>query len=278
MRTPTRPERSCSRPARRTRCAARSSGPTRALALLDKLDKGHCPALGFEGLTQRAQLRIVFGQMMMSFGMRTFIPPIVYRAERCTPADAEAVNKALGLYLLPKPPTPFYTQWGWILSNNVAFSELWEDPSPTAEALQKIRDEAVVSRDVTSAMTPNLGVWPVYGPDEYTGKWATVDTPILALAGGLDPATLLRKALAWKDHFKGPHQHWVEIATATHTVIASSPTSDLTKSCGSRILKNFLEGPTAPLDTSCLLDLAPLTFAGRPDLTKSVLGTDDPWE
>jgi hypothetical protein len=127
-------------------------------------------------------------------------------------------------------------------------------------------------------MTPNLGVWPVYGPDEYTGKWATVDTPILALAGGLDPATLLRKALAWKDHFKGPHQHWVEIATATHTVIASSPTSDLTKSCGSRILKNFLEGPTAPLDTSCLLDLAPLTFAGRPDLTKSVLGTDDPWE
>lgn len=250
----------------------------RTLALYDKLEKGHCPALGFEGITQRAQLRIVFGQMMMSFGMRTFIPPLVYRAERCTPADADAVNKALGLYLLPKPPTPFLTQWGWILSNNITFSELWEDPSPTADALQEIREKAAVSRDVTSGMSPNLGAWPVYGADEYTGKWATVDRPTLALAGGLDPATLLRKALPWKDHFKGPNQHWVEIATASHTVIASSPMTDLTRSCGSRILKGFVENPRGPLDTSCLSDLAPLTFAGRPDLTKSVLGTDDPWE
>lgn len=251
----------------------------RALALFEKLDAGHCPDLGAAGLLGREALRRAFGQMMMSFSMRTFIPPAIYRAERCSPADVTALNKLLSIYFAPsKTPSPFYTQWGWVLSNNITFSELWESPSPTAEDLQKIRAEAIVSRDVTAAMDALIGKWPTYPTDELMGNWAVSDVPMLGLSGGLDPATLPRRSKAFADHFHGPHQHFVSIETATHTVIASSPMSDLKHSCGSRILKGFIENPTGPLDEACLSDLAPLDFAGRPDLTTSILGTTDPWE
>lgn len=80
-------------------------------------------------------------------------------------------------------------------------------------------------------------------------RWAETDTPVLVLQGGLDPAPLPRKARDAKGHFTGAHQHWVEIPTATHTVIASSTTTER-RSCGTRILMNFIESPEGVLDTS----------------------------
>lgn len=178
----------------------------------------------------------------MDPNLRGYIPAFVYRLDRCEPRDIDAL-KILVTNLTQEQPEsrnnpsmeldrPTY---------NIMMSELWETPSPTAANLQLIRENAVASRDVTLGMELHIGNWPTYTPDNYSKTWATSTTPLLFLQGGLNPATLLRKAREVKGRF-GPNQHWVEIPTVTHTVIGSSTTSEK-QSCGTRIMMNFIEAP-----------------------------------
>lgn len=247
-------------------------------ALFTKLKAGHCSEIAIPEIPTHVLFRRAFGGLLMDAGFRQYIPAIVHRADRCEPKDVAALKVLVKNLTQEQPESLELVKWGWVLSNNVLFSELWESPSPTAAELARIREDAVASRDVTSAMDVNVGKWPTYTPDEYASTWADVDTPVLFLQGGLDPATLLRKARVAKEHFTRPHQNWVEVPTATHTVIASSATTEK-RSCGTRIVMNFIEGPKAPLDTSCLSTLVPIDFpCSRTDLNQALFGTQDAWE
>jgi len=256
----------------------------KANALLAKLKAGHCPGIAVEGFDTYALLRQAFGGMLMHPDQRRMIPPIVYRADRCEARDVTALRPfVLSLTGTPKA-TPFLRQWGFVLSNNVLFSELWEAPSPTATELAAIREASVASRDVTAAMDALVGKWPIYPQDAYAGKWATREKPVLVLQGGLDPATLARKARGARDAFARPGQRYIEVPQASHTVITSSAADVRApdggterRSCGTMILMSFLESPAAP-DTSCLDALVPLRFDVPASLAQSMLGTADAWE
>ena len=247
-------------------------------ALFAKLKTGHCPGIAIPEIPPHVLFRQAFGGLLMDAGFRGYIPAIAYRADRCEPRDVAALKVLVANLTREQPVSEMLKQWGWILSNNIVFSEMWETPSPTSADLEAIREGAVASRDVTVNMGFTVGKWPTYTPDAYASRWAETDTPVLVLQGGLDPATLLRKAREAKSHFTGAHQHWVEIPTATHTVIASSTTTEK-RSCGTRILMNFIEGPEGALDTSCTQTLLPIDFVGtKKDVNTALFGTDDAWE
>ncbi|MBX3188558.1 MAG: alpha/beta fold hydrolase [Labilithrix sp.] len=250
----------------------------KAQALFAKLKEGHCAAIAHPDFPTHVLFRRAFSAFLMDPNLRTYIPAVVHRADRCEARDVSALKRLVLVLTQDAPESEMMKQWGWGLTYNIIFSELWEDPAPTVEELAAIRDGAVASRDITEQMGALYHQWPRYTPDASTKTYASTDTPMLFLQGGLDPATLLRKARPMREHFTKPHQTWVEVPTAGHTVFASSTTRE-GRSCGTRMIMAFLESPTAPIDTSCIADIRPLDFT-IPDatLTLEILGTRNAWD
>lgn len=255
----------------------------KAVALFAKLKTGHCSAIAVPDAPTNVLLRRAFGSFLMDPSMRAYLPAIVHRADRCEPRDVAALQKLMqNLTQQPGTVSEFMKQWSWVLAHNVITSEFNESPPPTKALLQSIRDGAVASRDITEQLEVQLGTWPTYTPGALAMQWADSSMPMLFLQGGLDPATLLRKARVMKPHFTRPNQTWVELATATHTTLASSPyvnEAGERRSCGTRLLMSFIEAPTMSLDVSCVQKVMPLDFTlQRPETNQALFGTTDAWE
>ncbi|MBL8957957.1 MAG: alpha/beta hydrolase [Myxococcaceae bacterium] len=254
-----------------------------ANATLAKLKTGHCSGFAAPyGLPAHVLLRRVFGSMMMGFSLRPYIAAALYRADRCNAADQAALARLMQVFFGTAPSAAAALaaqQGGWILSNNILFSELWPTaaPLPTAADLLASRENSVVSRDVTSSMDVLVGTWPTYARDRWVDAWAVTTTPMLMLAGGLDPATTYRKQLLVKPHFTAPGQHWVEFPLGAHGVITSSPTNANT-SCGTAVMLSFLRSPLAAPDTACKSDLRGVDFVGNSATAQQLFGTTDMWE
>lgn len=251
-------------------------------SLFTRLKMGHCSAINVEGVQTHVFLRRVFGSLLMNPGLRTYIPAIVYRADRCGPQDIPALSVLMRMSTQPQPIDENLRQWGWILSQNIIHSEFNETPAPTAASLEMIRENAVASRDVTAQMQVNLGTWPVYTPDMYASQWADSEMPMLFLQGGLDAATLRRKAREARPHFTRPNQTWVEFDTAGHTTLASTPFVDEMgerRSCGTRLLMQFVANPTMPVNTGCVNQVLPLDFTlTNAEINRALFGTNNAWE
>lgn len=248
----------------------------RAVALSAKLKAGHCAAIAAPGVSNAALFRRAFGQLLMNPQLRGYIPSMVYRLDRCDAGDVPALKVLVEQLTQEPPPSLEMKKWGWAVSQNIALSELWEKPSPSRAQLAEWR-EGVASRDVTTLFEPVADTWPRYEPDAYATTWADSAAPRLVLQGGLDPATLLRKARAAKPHFSQPNHYWVEIPTAGHTTFVTSATTEK-RSCGTQIFMSFMDNPKVAPDTSCLAKLAPLSFDGQLQLSQALYGRDDAWE
>jgi pimeloyl-ACP methyl ester carboxylesterase len=252
-----------------------------ASALMTKLKAGHCAAVAVPDAPTHVLLRRAMGGLLMDPGAREIIPSMVYRYDRCGERDLAPLTRLTRGLTNGGAPSLDNELWSFVLTHNVLFSEFREDPMPTAAALDAIREASVASRDVTTLFELNLD-WPAYPLDEFVGGYATTDTPMLMLQGGLDSATLLQKARVVEAQFTGEHQHWVELPTAGHTTLFSSPFVDESgerRSCGVRLLMAFIADPTAALDTSCVDAIEPLDFSGRNlSLNRNFYGVDDAWE
>jgi pimeloyl-ACP methyl ester carboxylesterase len=267
-----------------TVCGAKlgAMGWAKAEALFAKLKMGHCAEAAIPGIPTHVLLRRAFGQFLMDPTLRAYIAPIVYRADRCAANDVEALAVLLNqLSQEPGTPPEEHRLWGWVLSQNILHSDFSESPRPTAMQLASWREPLVASRDVTEGFEATLG-WPAYPADRFTGRWPEPQRPLVMLQGGLDPATILRKARAARDQLNRPGQTWVEIPSATHTVIASSPYVNAAgerRSCGTAVMMSFLENPSAPPDTSCVSKVERLSWAlTNTNLTLALFGRRDPWE
>lgn len=250
----------------------------RADALFAKLKTGHCSALKVPaaagGRPLHVAFRLAFGTLLMQIQARSAIFPAIYRLDRCSANDVTAMQKFLDTVYAEPPagtPNPFFEQFGFVLSNNIAFSELWEDPSPSADELAALREASIATREITTDMAQERSLWPLYAPDAYAGTWPDASqTPVLVLSGGFDPATLLRKQRVAKDHLSGPGRIFVEVPSATHTVVASSTTTT-NRSCGTKIMMSFFDDPSTP-DLTCLAEVVPVSFAPDVGLGSALFG------
>jgi pimeloyl-ACP methyl ester carboxylesterase len=263
-------------------CGPKLDGDPRAfaLALYDQLDQGHCPSIQALG-AGRVLLRRAFGQMMMTWNARKLIPATLARAARCNADDVSAIETLFDYYFGGGNQGPqgdlLYREWGWVLSNYVAFSEIWETPEITLEQMAAWRDAAAISRDVTTGFEGPLPVMPRYEHDAFYGRFATGPTsPLLMLQGTWDPATRPGPADLVKNTYTASNQHWVTIPRGSHGALGSVPMLD-GSSCGTKIFNSFLDAPDSVPDTSCLDQLEAFSFDGSPELNQLLFGVDDAW-
>ncbi len=222
--------------------------------LMTKLDAGHCPTSA--GLNKDDYRALMSWMYQQGFFNRSLVPALAYRIDRCDATD-QAVLLMLRQFSIDGSSglLPFVSG---ALHFNVVAGELSSRPSPTvaeitaADALLRVSSEQILGYRAV------VEVWPAYEHDQYLGAYADTTTPLLFLQSPLDAQTPFAGAQELASHYTQPHQSFVVIDRGSHSLITESPTP--TGPCGMKIIAQFVEDPTATLDTSCNADVLPLDF------------------
>jgi pimeloyl-ACP methyl ester carboxylesterase len=242
---------------------------SRLQVIRQHIAEGTCPNT-FDGANRR-----VLSVLLESWSGRPYALAAMARYERCAPEDVLALqtlikvldrHAAVGDGVASKP-----------LAYNVLFSELYESPAPSAATMDARYAAAVFPAGVVE-LSRGQSEWPLYPADEHVGAWAKTTTPMLMMNGTLDCQTPIESAAQMRDAFHGPHQTFIAIPNANHVVLTQSPVlTPGAPACGMQIAASFLRDPLAAPDTSCLSDLAPVTFAGDAAEASRFFGVDDAW-
>jgi len=242
-----------------------------AQAVVAGIDEGDCSDAEIDPVL----LRRALGGLVNSQNIyRGLVPALIYRLQRCDPADVDAWNEFIvAAQVSPQPPavlSPF-------LGNHILITELWENELTPDEA-----DAAELELTMTSGSPSFISrledLWPVYTPDELDGEWAEASVPILMLTAEIDGRTPLEYAHEVADHFDGDHQTLLEFPYAHHNVYGSATRTNGLP-CATDIVRQFVTNPRMALDTSCIADTIDPALASQPDfLPGAFFQTQDLWE
>lgn len=240
------------------------------------LDTGACPevtALGFD----RAVFQQITANVSYDFDQRMLLFALAYRIARCSQADVNALTHFALTLSAPASPSEAERLDSGHLGDNIGVSELWPDPGPTVEEARAELDGIEMALRTSEYYAVLDDTWPRYPRDEFWGQLAKSNVPILMLQGEDDfiPASWVAPAAA---HFSGPHQTYVSVPRTAHDALLGSYTTPDAFPCGLRIFEQFIEDPTATLDTSCTEDILPYDFTLLPALSTSFFGTADAWD
>jgi hypothetical protein len=143
----------------------------------------------------------------------------------------------------------------------------------------KQRSDDVVFASGGDVFNAGYDLWPKYEKDAFVGKYPDAKIPVLILNGTLDSQTPIEIAEKVKTRYTAPNQTFVTVPNASHGVIMQSPMVAAPgappESCGMLITVSFMKNPTAPPDTSCLAQLAPVSFDRPPEEIAYLFGTTD---
>jgi pimeloyl-ACP methyl ester carboxylesterase len=238
----------------------------RAVALLDKLDKGSCKQLKLT----RSQIQGALGYVAQISA--SSLPAWIYRLDRCGPSDVTALQHFIDA-LDALPP---FEGFSVILQDHIALSEMWADPPPTVADLNAAAAMAPVTEMYSSRVAALYDQWPRYAHDSYVDGWATSSVPMLFLDGSFDFQTPLSIAMGAAAHFSGPSQSFVTVPYAGH--VTSLRQNKPYSNCVGGILARFLDNPTAPVDASCTSSLVEPGFEGQPASNSSWFGVADAFD
>jgi len=250
----------------------------RARDILDRLDAGHCPALAPLGV-DRKRVRNILGVLLTVWELRTYLPAILHRIDRCEPADIEALGVLASLFAPPAAGLAMEpSRRSLPLGNHILLSEMYADgPGPSPGALQAASEQAIASLDAVAPLAQLHGGWPRYRPDDLVGTFPQTQVPMLLLAGTLDPQTPLAFAQAAAARFRAPNQRLIILPGAAHGTVVASPVQSSDQDCGLQLTLGFLQAPTQAPDLSCIDDLKPVDFQGEMLVSMALFGTPDTW-
>ena len=258
---------------------AEKLGPVPSAAvqsLHDALQAGHCPLLGEDPVQARATLRAVLGQMLFFANLRPALPAFVYRLARCSPEDQQAIVHMFDA-LFGGPGGGGSGSYSWPLAMNILVSEMWEPSNPTPAELDARYENTLMCRGVSALVAHQAPAWTRYS-EPLTHQPLVTALPTLILQAEYDPATPVAVAEPMAAALDGPHQRFVVVPNASHSVVAQSVMADnLQQHCGTLLLQAFLADPTGPLP-DCTGGTLPPRFPGRGPYNMAVFGTEDLWE
>ena len=238
------------------------------------LAAGACPAF-----LHRTQIPAYASLLLEHPLLRTHLFPLAYRLARCEPGDVavvehylSALDDALEVHTNVVRPSP-------VLQLHISLSELWRDPPPSQAELEERCASVTFCPEVSVGLGGFYDIWPRYPRDQYADQWPTTTTPILAMNGTLDPQTPIEKAQVVATRLTAPNQTFVGVPLSPHGVLLNSAVNTPgAPPCGAQMLSGFIGDPTAPPNTECLSDLAPLSFGADLATTLRFFGTTDMWE
>lgn len=250
------------------------------------------------------KLRRALAQLMHNVTERAFIPVVVYRLGRCNAADRSVLTRLFTRLLARESRLKAKKE---VVSDLIAFSELWESPSAMETKLSARFTEAAISSgriydqlrryclftSDTSDACVEIGAAPnasarganatrlAYTRDAYWNTAATIPatSSVLLLSGKLDGQAPTKYAQDLKDALKGSAKELLTFDASTHNVLTSSRLSD-GSSCGLAILESYItsSGNLNKYDTSCIDKLPSLSFALSKTASAAVLGTVDAYD
>ncbi|HEU4412189.1 MAG TPA: alpha/beta hydrolase [Polyangiaceae bacterium] len=211
--------------------------------------------------------------------LNTLLFPLLYRLERCEPADAVAFYTylvELSTRLDPRAD-PAARLDSDMLRLHVGISEIYDPAAPPREAIEKACDEALFCSLPSDVVYRDA--WPRYTPAPDVWQWPATDVPILAMNGELDSQTPIEKAEQIAGNLRAPTQNFVRVPFGTHTVLFNSPVQAAGgATCGGQMFDAFLRDPAAPPASGCLGDLARPAFTRSAEFAQSFFAQADVWE
>lgn len=245
----------------------------RALEILDDL----CEPFQDRGGRQGVQGLVTEG--LRRWGSLRLIPAILYRAERCSEADVAYLD---GYARQLTPSTLGGTEEApesTAILFHITFSEIVTEMSDHEEIVAASELE-VFSSGFPFDLEAALADWPRYPLDEFTGKWAETDIPVLIVHGALDTQTPPSHGFALAERYTAGSQQFFFLPTGTHGIYSHSHsiTGDESTSCGKHLTVQFLRSPTTPVDGSCVDEAPKLDFAASEERLLEIAGHTDVWD
>uniref|UniRef100_H3HDC4 Uncharacterized protein n=1 Tax=Phytophthora ramorum TaxID=164328 RepID=H3HDC4_PHYRM len=199
-------------------------------------------------------LREAMGSLLQSESMRTLIPPVVYRLNRCASTDIEVLAHfftSLNGYLAsPDEENAFESTLLYYL---IVFSEMWETPEPSAAEMFARFTNTRISDGGTYSEIPEYCAFSkerspvcndlevgnysanglIYERDEYWNKSATIpdQASVLLLSSKLDPQTPQKYAEYLLSALDGDKKELITFDFATHGALAGGDLGSLDTSC-----------------------------------------------
>ncbi|OWY99142.1 hypothetical protein PHMEG_00029913, partial [Phytophthora megakarya] len=261
---------------------------------------------GLDGLPS-SSLRYTLGTLLQDTYMRTLIPPVVYRLNRCGSKDVDVLKKFVSTLttsvLGGESQDEAYVSN--ILFYLIGFSEMWEIPTPSQTEMKKRYTSAKVSGSPNYPMLPvycafskeksasckefnlpNYDANPImYKRDEYWNKSATIPShaSVLLLSGKLDPQTHHKYADALLLALNGKNKELISFDYAPHAMISSTQMTagdPSSPTCGMKLLESYVRngGVLAKMDKSCVAQMPGFNLTVPPSHLRGLLGTDDAYE
>ncbi|KAG2771326.1 hypothetical protein Pcac1_g17741 [Phytophthora cactorum] len=279
----------------------------------DKEPNSTCAALisnvkskGLDGQPS-SSLRYTLGILLQDSYMRTLIPPVVYRLNRCGPKDINVLKKFVNTFtssgLGDKSEDEAYLSN--LLFYLIVFSEMWKIPTPSKAEMKARFINAKVSDDPTYPMDPvycafskekskscaefglnNYDANPImYERDQYWNKSATIPShaSVLLLSGKLDPQTHHKYADALLRSLKGDNKELISFDYAPHGItsstqmVAGDPSSE---TCGMKLILSYVQsgGNIKKMDKACVAAMPGFDLTIPPGYLRGLLGTDDAYD
>lgn len=262
-------------------CAQKLTRQPRALVrqLYADIAGGHCQTLGRPEVVKQA-LRQMSALLMQSARYRVLIPALFYRAKRCSAADVDAI---VHLYQwlggegasAPSVTSRLHSE---LLFLNIGLSELWKAPNAQTAELEAEASTQIFDVGTALGASRLYDRWPRY-VEPRANDWVRTDAPMLMMNGSLDTATPDYLVSAVTHHFTASHQKLVLFPNATHNTLISTPIQGgAGKQCAHELMLQFLRNPKAELDTACVSQVEPLTFADDSAVAQEVLGVQSLWD
>lgn len=234
------------------------------------LGEGHCSEIGFNLPTWK----VLFALSLMDYNLRNWLPAIIYRLDRCSAADQQAIGTLLQNLFARGPGLPRTSP---ALQMHVVLSELWPrthvDDAPQLAAAET----NLFFQNANGDTFPLQDDWPRY-PIDPAPDYPPLSLPVLSMVGTLDPATPAEiVGYGYRDHLTGPHQTFVEIPYGAHTVLTTGYLMDM-DSCPVQLTRAFFLDPSGPLPTECAEQVLHPSFDAPEEVAMRWFGVADLYE
>ncbi|KAG3018431.1 hypothetical protein PC120_g10444 [Phytophthora cactorum] len=252
----------------------------------DKEPNSTCAALisnvkskGLDGQPS-SSLRYTLGILLQDSYMRTLIPPVVYRLNRCGPKDINVLKKFVNTFtssgLGDKSEDEAYLSN--LLFYLIVFSEMWKIPTPSKAEMKarfinaKVSDDPTIRwiRSTAHSRRKNRN----HAPS--SGSTTTTLTPLY-------PQTHHKYADALLRSLKGDNKELISFDYAPHGItsstqmVAGDPSSE---TCGMKLILSYVQsgGNIKKMDKACVAAMPGFDLTIPPGYLRGLLGTDDAYD
>lgn len=235
-----------------------------ARALPDRIAAGHCS----EATLDADELKVLYGNFVLGdYGLYGVLPALVYRLDRCDPADVTAILFLLDVLGWDDPEGPV-TNLDLVTHAHVVANELLDRPDLTASEIAALEASSASTTGLAEYYRGLADHWPVDPPDPLDGLYPATDVPMLFLVGDLDARTPVSMAMEVALHFPGAHRELAVIPWADHDTLKAT-------GCARDLAASFISSPATPPSVSDCGPSRGLSFDGG---AEEWFGTADLWE